>query len=302
MRIAFVGAQDKSHELVCTHWTGLRKAFKRIDHEFRVFCCRSNDNFVDAIIAWEPHILVYNLIDMAINEGWRNKLREKLPNTKIVFWYTDCRNEDTGQVTVDISKTVDLFLTSNDGLKSFQKKSFGMTPQWLPLGAEPLNRPVFQHNANFDFIFIGGKFNREGFLYRMQIIDELERKHGLRTFNGRSSKERAKIYNAMPALYGSATFTLDISHFWDIPKYTSNRYWVIPAYFGFALTKRFTDHEMLVPETHHVYWDTIEELTDKMTYYRAHEDERQAMIQKGWEYAKEHHTYEHRIRKLLEML
>lgn len=302
MKIAFVGAQDKPHEIACTHWSGIKAAAQRLPHELKVYCCRSGEQFVEAIIEWQPDVLVYNLIDMAENEGWRNRLRTNLPNTKIVFWYTDCRTEQTGQIQVDLSKTVDLFLTSNDGNKEFHKKCFGMVPGWLPQAAEPLEKPVIQDNAKYEFLFIGGKFNRGGFEERMKIVDELEREHDLKVFNGRTPEERAKIYNAMPALYGSAVFNLDISHFWDIPKYTSNRYWVIPAYFGFALTKRFPDHEMLIPETHHVYWDTIEELTDKMNYYRVHEDERQAMIQKGWEYAKEHHTYEHRIRKMLEML
>jgi hypothetical protein len=153
-----------------------------------------------------------------------------------------------------------------------------------------------------DFIFIGGKYPRGGFMPRFEIIVWLEKNHGLKVIDGNTADERSLVYTAMPAIYGTAKFSLDISHFWHIPKYTSNRYWVIPANWGLGLTKRFPKHEELVPETHHVYWDTLEELTDKMDYYRAHEDEREKMIQKGWEYAKEHHTYGHRINKLIEML
>lgn len=301
MRLAIVGAQNTVQERVCTHWTGLQAAFTRLPYESRLFCCRSGDRFIQDIIDWKPDILVYNLIDMAMNEAWRQELRHKLPDTKIVFWYTDCRTSATGQITVDISKTVDLFLTSSEDPKGFHKASFGMSPQWLGQAAEPLPARQYSEKAAHDFIFIGGMFNRQGFEGRLNIVDELRKEHGLMQINGGSQIERAKVYQAMPKLYGSAKFTLDISHFWDIPKYTSNRYWVIPAFWGFGLTKRFPKHEELVPETHHVYWDTIDELLEKMDYYRKHEDERLTMIQKGWEYAKDHHTYEHRLRRLVEL-
>ena len=229
-------------------------------------------------------------------------MRDALPSTKIVFWYGDMRTPEMGQIKVDISKTVDLFIASNDGYKEFQKQSFGMEPIFVPLAAEPIPFPVYSEKAAHDFIFIGGKFDRKGFVERYDLVDELERLHGLRVINGGSPDERAKVYQLMPKFYGSAKFTLDISHFWDIPKYTSNRYWVIPANWGMALTRRFPGHEELVPETHHVYWDTIGELEEKMTFYRKHEDERQKMIRLGWEYAKDHHTYEHRINRILELL
>jgi spore maturation protein CgeB len=39
-----------------------------------------------------------------------------------------------------------------------------------------------------------------------------------------------------------------------------------------------------------------------MEYYEAHEKERLEMIRKGWEYPRDHHTYEHRIKRILELL
>jgi hypothetical protein len=303
MKIAFIGAQDKPHELACTHWGGIKAAATRLPHELRVFCCRSGKGYVDQIIEWNPDVIVYNLIDMVHDKiEDARRLRDSLKDAKIVFWYTDCRTPKTGQISVNIKGTVDLFLTSSEDPDGFHEASFGMKPQWLGQAAEPTPKPIYSENASVDFMFIGGKFNKEGFKERYDLIDELERYHGLQRINGDDDEVRAKIYKLMPVYYGSAKFSLDISHFWDIPKYTSNRYWVIPAFWGFGVTKRFPKHEELVPETHHVYWDTIDELAEKMKFYRAHEDERQKMIRLGWEYAKEHHTYEHRINKIIEMV
>lgn len=306
MRIAFVGAQNAPHELACTHWSGIRAAAKRLPHELQIFCCRSGPEYVDDIIEWNPDVIVYNLIDMVYERREDAvRIRASLPNAKIVFWYTDCRTPETGQIDANITDIVDLFCTSSEDPSGFHAKHFGMKPEWVGQAAEPTPAPVFSQkvvDTYGNFVFVGGKYPRGGFMKRFEIIRELEKNHGLNVIDGRTPEERAKIYNAMPLIYGSAKFTLDISHFWDIPKYTSNRYWVIPAVWGFTLTKRFPKHEELVPETHHVYWDTIDELMEKMEYYDKHEDERKDMIQKGWEYARDHHTYEHRIKRILDLL
>jgi hypothetical protein len=102
MKIAFVGAQNAPHELACTHWSGIKAAGARIPHDFKIFCCRSGPQFIDNIVEFQPDILVYNLIDMAKEKEWREELRHRLPDTKIVFWYTDCRTPKTGQISVKI--------------------------------------------------------------------------------------------------------------------------------------------------------------------------------------------------------
>ena len=301
MKFAFVGAKYPVHERHCTHWTGVDAAFKRLPHDYKLFCCRYNEHYVDDIIAYKPDILIYNLLDMAKNQADRERLRGET-SAKIVFWYGDMRVPGMTNDKYDLKGTVDLFIASNDGYKEFQTKRFGMTPVFVPLAAEPTTHPVFNERAANDFIFIGGKFPREGLENRMTIIEELELFHGLRVINGQDDTQRAKIYDLMPLYYGSANFTLDISHFWDIPKYTSNRFWVIPAVWGFPLTRRFPGHEELVPETHHVYWSTIGELEEKMRYYRERPEERTQLIQKGWEYAMEHHRYDNRIKRILELV
>jgi hypothetical protein len=233
------------------------------------------------------------------------RLRDSLKDAKIVFWYTDCRTPSTGQIDTNISGLVDLFVTSSEDPNGFHEAHFGMKPQWVPQAAEPTPAPVYSqkvYDMYGDFIFIGGKYPRGGFKERFDLVHEIETTMGLKVVDGSTPEEKAKIYQAMPLFYGTARFTLDISHFWDIPKYTSNRFWVIPAFWGFGLTKRFPKHEELIPETHHVYWDTLDELKDKIDYYSTHEDERKEMIRKGWEYARDHHTYEHRINRILELL
>lgn len=306
MKIALVGARNTPEELACTHWSGLDKTLTESEYDHKLFCCRSGDGFIQELIDYKPDVIIYGLIDIAIESKWRERIRDGLPNSKIVFWYTDCRTEATGQISaVDLSDTVDLFAVSNDGLKEYQKEHFGMEPVFVPQAVYPTPAPKFSQkvvDTYGDFIFIGGKINRGGFETRMRLVTEIEHRLGLQIVNGRTKTQRAKIYNLMPYLYGSATFSLDVAHFWDVPKYSSNRFWVIPGMWGFTLTKRFVGCEELYPEEVRVYWDTVEDLEDKMNYYRKYPEERKEIIQKGWQWTKDHHTYHHRIQVILDLL
>lgn len=306
MKIAIVGARNTVEELACTHWSGLDRTLEESEHEHKIFCCRSGGGFIEQIKEFKPDVIIYGLIDMAINQAWREQIRHDNPQAKIVLWYTDCRTPETGQITpVNITGTVDLFITSTEGNQEFQKQHFGMYPQFVPQAVYPTEKPEFSQevlDTHGDFIFIGGKINRGGFEHRMKLVTEIEHQLGLRVINGRSKDERAKIYQAMPKIYGTAKFTLDIAHFWDIEKYTSNRYWVIPGMWGFSLTKRFPGCEELYPSDVRVYWDTIDDLKEKIEYYREHEDERQEMVKRGHQWTVNHHTYKHRIDKILELL
>jgi hypothetical protein len=306
MRFLLVGASDLPHERACTHWTGLKIALQRMESPTftsKFVSCRGDDGYAKKIIAWKPDVVVYNLLDMAKNHEDRERIRTALPDATICFWYADLRNEKTGQVEVDLSKTVDKMFITNDGQQEFVKKHFNMaTVDFLPQAVEPTDTPQFSRKAERDFLFIGCKSNNPGFNERKEIIETLEKEDGLFVLNGNTPDERASVYLAMPKLYSSAYFSLDISHFWDIEKYTSNRYWVIPGFWGFALTKRFPGHEDLYPESVRVYWDTLDELRDKMKFYKKNPKEREQMILKGWEHTKNNHTYTHRLQSLLSML
>jgi len=302
MRITIVGADKPIHEQACTHWSGLKSALTRSGWDWSFVSCRYNPNYVNDIIASKPDVIVYGLIDMMRDTQARERIREALPNAIICMWYGDLRDERTGQDINDLSETVDRFFVSNDGQKDFIKQQFNMTPEFLPLAVDPVDEPVVDDSFKEYFVFIGAKGFGKAFAQRGAIIQHLESNMKLKRIDGNTPEQRAEIYWNMPKIYGNAQFTLDISHFWDIEKYVSNRYWVIPGYFGFPLTKRFPGHEELYPETVRVYWDSIEELQEKMDFYKKNESERKKMILAGWKHTKDNHTYDHRLKRLQNLL
>ena len=114
-------------------------------------------------------------------------------------------------------------------------------------------------------------------------------------------KLRAKVMKEMPSIYRSSKISLDWSHFTDIPGYTSNRFLIITASAGFAMTKRFPGCEEWYPEGTRVYFDTEEEFLEKREFYLTHEEEREAIRIKGYAHA-QLHTYEDRFERMFAKL
>jgi len=124
----------------------------------------------------------------------------------------------------------------------------------------------------------------------------------LKIINSRKPDLRMKIFRAMPEIYSSSKVVLDISHLTDVQGYTSNRYFIIPAFYGLPITKRFPGCEELYPSDVRVYWDTFEEAIElKDYYYLTHEKERLKKVEQIHNYSF-NHRYKNRWSKLLTLL
>lgn len=256
---------------------------------------------IGAVLAFQPDLVIYALRDMIAHPEWRQEIREKLPKAKIVMWYGDLRDDQTTQIDADCSE-LDAMFVSNDAQESFYKRKWKVPAvHYLPLGCEPIPKPKPNGMYNFPFVFIGGQFTEGAFQKRMGLIERFKTEAGLTLVNSFEPQTRSRIFQAMPAIYSSSKVSLDISHFTNIQGYTSIRFFEIPAFWGFALTKRFPGCEELYPEDTRVYFDTFDEAVEKKAYYLGHEKERTAMVAKAhkWSY---NHTYDRRFLKMFELL
>lgn len=69
---------------------------------------------------------------------------------------------------------------------------------------------------------------------------------------------------------------------------------------GFLLTNFQADFmDCYVPGDDFVYYESKQDMLNKINYYLNHEDERIAIAQNGFERTKENHTYKHRIEEML---
>jgi spore maturation protein CgeB len=297
MRIVYIGATYPELELHCPNFKGVKAGLKRLGHPHLFLTCRPQFTEFETVKDFKPDIIIYGLLDMIKHQDWRNRLKTENPQAKIVMWYGDLRLEDM-QIMADC-RELDAMFISNDGQEKMYKKVWGVKEvHFLPLGAEPIDKPMFNPKYAFDFVFIGGKITSTHFMDRYKEINEFE-KHGLFVINSNLDKMRARIMEAMPEIYSSSKICLDISHFTNIDGYTSNRFWNIPAMHGFPLTKRFPMCEEMFKNR--VYFDTFEEALDKKDYYLTHETERLDIINKAHEESY-NHTYDKRFLEMFNKL
>lgn len=295
MKIVYIGATYPELELHCPNFKGVKAGLTRLEIPYLFLTCRPSFTEFQEIKDFKPDLIVYGLLDMIKHKEWRDRIKAENPQAKIVMWYGDLR---LTQIDADCSE-LDAMFVSNNGQNEMYKRIWKVKEvHFLPLGAEPIDKPMYEPKLAFDFVFIGGKITVATFINRATEINEYEKK-GLMVINSFKEAMRAKIMKNMPKIYSSSKICLDISHFTDIDSYTSNRFWNIPAMYGFALTKRFPNCEKLFKNR--IYFDTFDEAISLRDYYLEHEDERLDLLEKAHKESYEH-TYDKRFLKMFDIL
>ena len=110
-RVAIVGADWPEYEKYCPNFVGMQLGLAEMGIEHQLFSCRPTLN-VDALIAYQPDLIVYGLIDMVKTHQKRLRIRNELPRAKIVMWYGDFRNEETGQIRAEMSEIDAMFVAN----------------------------------------------------------------------------------------------------------------------------------------------------------------------------------------------
>ena len=300
-RVAIIGTDYPIYEQYCPNWEGMKDGLSRLEIPHHLFTCRPTLD-IDALVEYQPDLVIYGLIDMVKAAQWRREIRQRLPNAKIVIWYGDYRDRRTNQVHADVSE-IDMMFVSNDAQNDWYEKIWKAPAcRYLPLGSK-LYDVDYNKKYDFPFVFIGGKITGSAFMDRALLIWKYQEEAGLKVIDGdpRQPRLRAKVFKAAPQIYRSSRIVLDQSHFTDVFRYTSNRHWIITASGGFALTKRFPGCELDYPEGTRAYFDTYEESLELVKYYLEHEAEREKIRLAGHEHAR-FHTYDHRFKRMFTLL
>lgn len=304
MKIVLAGANHPIYERTCASWKGLREAMKESEHEFVFLDMRYDPNFADKVIEYKPDLIIYLLDDIVYDKREAKEIAKALPDTKKVLWYGDYRDDEVASVPqTDCSQILDAMFVSNNGQKEFYEGKYDIPVHFLPLSCykvyERQYNPRFEYNAVFIGSMTGGK---EKWNDRQELINKIAQKEDITIINSKNPQERATINELMPEIYGSALFSLDVSHFWHIDKYTSNRGWVIPMMYGVALTKQYPGCKELYPEGTKIYFDTPEEAIKKIRYYKSRPKELEKIRKAGHDHTIKNHTYGHRLEQMFNIL
>lgn len=299
-RIVVIGSDWPENEQWCPHWQGIKAGLRRLGVPSLFVSCRPTLN-IDSVVAFDPDLVIYGLMDIVKNAHWRAEIRQRLPSATIVMWYGDFRDDRMNQPDADCSELDAMFVSNDAQEKRYSRKWKMKKVNFLPLGCEPIDKPQVDSRYAFDFVFIGGQIQEGAFHDRASFVETMKIKSDLVLVNSYDPAVRSRIYRAMPKIYSSSKMALDVSHFTNIKKYTSIRYWEIPAFFGFALTKRWPGCEEFYPENSRIYFDTMEEAIEKKDYYLKHEPQRQAILKRAHALSY-NHSYDHRLNQMFGML
>ena len=147
-------------------------------------------------------------------------------------------------------------------------------------------------------------------LERISIIRRLaESGHNFHLYTGETTLEYPEVankgyidyYSQSPLVFHHSKINLNIT-LKSILSGIPLRAFDIMGSGGFLLSNFQADLlEHFIPGEDFIYYQNIDDLMGKVDYYLAHDNERQRIAENGYEKVKNHHTYRHRVREMLEV-
>ncbi|MCM1242763.1 MAG: glycosyltransferase, partial [Roseburia sp.] len=144
-------------------------------------------------------------------------------------------------------------------------------------------------------------------LERMELLTAITEKHTLDLFThdksfsmpGLRNHGPVDYYDRMPLIFKQSKINLNIS-LRSIKSGIPLRAFDIMGSGGFLLSNFQSDFlDDFIPEEDFVYYESKEDLLQKIDYYLAHEEERKSIAQNGHDKVAAAHTYRHRVREML---
>ena len=122
------------------------------------------------------------------------------------------------------------------------------------------------------------------------------------TFPGCINHGPVDYYDMAPYVFKNAKINLNIT-LRSIKSGIPLRAFDILGAGGFLLTNYQADFaDCYTPDEDFVFFESKEDLLQKIEYYLSHEEERKAIARNGFQKTREHHTYKHRVQELLSYL
>ena len=214
-------------------------------------------------------------------------LRYTLPPTSAprAWWVIDTHmNYDW-----DLVKAQDfdhVFVAQRDGAQCLAADGISNV-QWLPLACDPAIHRQHEVEKVYDVCFVGNLVAGE----RQRLLELLQREFE-RVFVGRAyGEDLARIFSQARIVFNRS-----------VANDVNMRVFEAVACGSLLMTNGLTDNgqeELLRDGEHLVTYRGDEELLERIRYYLAHEDEREAIAQRGMEEVHAKHTYRHRMEAIL---
>ena len=203
-----------------------------------------------------------------------------------------------------------------EGIMASQKLVLGynfiqdmMTPDiiqdmYKSLPMDPDSRSV----ATKEYLYAQYVINRQiTAIERTELLTAIGEKHNFDLYTpeetlklpGCINHGKVDYYDMAPYVFKGAKINLNIT-LRSIKSGIPLRAFDILGAGGFLLTNFQADFmDCYVPGEDFIYYESKQDMLDKIDYYLKHDGERIAIAKNGFERTKEHHTYKHRIEEML---
>jgi len=248
-------------------------------------------------------------------KGWSIiGIRNAVPKVKIIHFFGDYRPNVIPWV-VDIGRACDRTVMQIDGgplVKAYKKAGCKSIGYW-PAGTDSeIYRSHKVKSRDLSVVFMGTLGNPAQFEWyagRKELVEALARRYRVNVFGrGWDKVKHARVFHHR--YVGSEGFSMACSRAeialgygaHNVPGYTSWPRMLNSMVCGvFFLTRYFTGLEKIFKRGVHLDWfKSIPEAVDKVHYYQNHPGERDKIGRQGREEVLRNHTWDCRIRKMLE--
>lgn len=320
MKVLYVDALKAPNAIA--NVAGMTKAYSKVA-EVRTFDYRSsakrhgggrmNRNLVRVATEFKPDFIHLGKCELVKGQSILD-IRSALPHIKVIHFFGDYRPKVIPWV-VDIGRACDRTVMQIDGgdlVRRYEKAGCKNIGYW-PAGTDPeIYGPRKVKGRSLAVVFmgtLGRPAQFEWYAGRRELVETLAKQHQINVFGRGWEKVRhAQVFHHR--YVGSEDFSKACSRAevalgysaHNVPGYTSWPRVLNSMVCGtFFLTRYFVGLEKIFERGVHLDWfESIPEAVEKAAFYQNHPGERDAIGRQGREEVLRNHTWDCRIRKMLE--
>ena len=257
---------------------------------------------IDTCINFQPDLILLGHCEL-IENGTLNEIRVLLPKVKIAHWFLDALwiQHNVERLQARIPAVDAIFLTTDQAAEHLEDTAHTLI-KYIPNPTDPsedgLNNSRLDEFDN-DLLFCGVGRRSD---YRFDFVKGLD---NLLPNNIRFKK--IGIYGEPPAwgesykeILSKSKMALNLNGKEGWPLYSSDR--IAQLMGNGILTFLWNKGEMkkVIPDNHALYFDTQEELCEKIIYFHTHDEERKKIAASGYHHYHTHFSAERIIRYIIE--
>jgi hypothetical protein len=244
---------------------------------------RANKKLIETCINVKPDLLLLGHSENITAETLE-KIKSNTPEIKIALWYVDplFHLDHLDHIVARLPYINVLFATtSGELLKNFKTKSNAISylPNISDVSVEP-NKNFEKETLEIDFIFCGRDYkepDRQLFLKTLQLnLSSCKTK-----FCG-CLGEKGAFGSDYVELLGASSMGLNYSRRNDVYLYSSDRIVQLSGNGILTFCPRVPGFDLLYTDDEIVYFDDLDDLTQKILLYKSDHRSRRTMAMNGW--------------------